>query len=625
MFKISDRCDGPMVRSTNKPVIGINVPRIPTRCEPEAQPLSTTAYSRGRNRHRFHPHFAENFQEERSWLQTDTETRWPAEQERDTRVKLTSQFSATSRSAGRAGSTDTDEAQQENKITPPAYSRSTAVHALPNRHSSAISLGSAEAAGLTGDLAGAVKNTAPHGDQLRKRTGLVGTTTRSGRTSRPVLSFSQTTYSIGEKARDLHLPLQRESRTLRKNTESYHAKRKVPVGYSLECSARSKNSMPRKHRKLSPVAGHGEGGAASGVINISIAAGDHGQRNVASGDAVEFRVEGRRSGPVLDWWRRQRLPHNPGEKVATASRRFHQGESSPKKSLASDRELPSTLCSGTSSDASGLNAKYPHRSEAPSDEKISWTQSQLHSLRAAQVSTDPSAINFWVVVASKVEGRGPQQCQQKWFEYFSTLWARRSNTVKLTPGTRGIDTPTPAKTPNLSQGASIIANEHLESDNQSSAQADADDLFLATPMRQRNWFEVQSHGDPLQPRTPRTPAGPSTSFCGASTAKKNPGEGLADYKRGVSSTYVQAMSKKMRKKCGVSQLGNIDVVLQIQNKVDKKKLTCVFGKKMHAASTSRGQSLKASVSASGAVIMASPSSSDGDEFSSHDLVESDEE
>lgn len=384
----------------------------------------------------------------------------------------------------------------------------------------------------------------------------VGTTTRSGRSSVPVLDFWRTESGSTEAEKDPCLP----------------------GGQSPRKRAQTTKSRTRR----------GQAGVMRDVCNREKAAATSQERQM-QGDGVN-------TPPVLNWWRSQRL---------TETRVGGLSQDRPSAVKSMDMNGSET---GHGSPALTVVGREPCPEEEP------WTKSQLHSLRRAQADTDPSASDFWGVVARCVEGRDPLGCQQKWFEHFATPQGRRRKASK-----RGPASGTP-----LADSTSLNAATALHDSPARVIQppSSADDLFQATPMRGRRQFGAQLGGDELsESTTPRTPAGPGAPRDDASRAEETPGDGRADYKRGASRTYVQAMSKKMRK--GASQLGGGGMVARGKaSRIPTPSRGA--GRTIHAAAVSRGHKLKVSVTSSGAVSVASTHSSDEDSVGLSD-GESDEE
>lgn len=317
-------------------------------------------------------------------------------------------------------------------------------------------------------------------------------------------------------------------------------------------------------------------------------AGKASQERLMQGDGVN-------APPVLNWWRSQRLTENPACGLS-------------KDQLSA---VQSTDMTGSETGCGSPALKVVGREPCPEEDR--WTKSQLHSLRRAQADTDPSASDFWGIVADSVEGRDPLVCQQKWFEHFATPQGRRRKASK-----RGPTSGTPLADSTSLDAATAVHDSPARTIQPPSS---ADDLFQATPMRGRRQFGAQLGGDELsESMTPRTPAGPGVRCDDDSRVEDTPGDGRADYKRGVSRTYVQAMSKKMRK--GASQLGGGCVV----GRGKTSRMPTPFGgagRTIHAAAVSRGRKLKVSVTSSGAVSVAS-THSDEDSVEVSD-GESDEE
>lgn len=365
----------------------------------------------------------------------------------------------------------------------------------------------------------------------------VGTTTRSGRSSVPVLDFWRTESGSVDVEKDPGLPGRQKPRQSAQTTKSSASRGQI--GVMREVSNRTK-AVPTSQERQMP------------------------------GDGFN-------APPVLDWWRSQRLTETPA------------GGLSQDRSAA----LKTTDMIGSEQGYASPALKVVGRELCPEEEP--WTKSQLLSLRRAQADTDPSASDFWGVVADTVEGRDPLGCQQKWFEHFATPQGRRRKICKPGP-TSG----TPTSDSTSLNAATAVRDSPVQIIQPPSS---ADDLFLATPMRGRGRFGAPLGGDELgEPMTPRTPAGPGVPCDDASRAEEEPGTGRADYKRGVSRAYMQAVSKKMRK--GASQLGGGCMVARGRD----SRIPTVSGgagRTIHAAAVSRGHKLKVSVTSSGAVSVAS--------------------
>lgn len=326
------------------------------------------------------------------------------------------------------------------------------------------------------------------------------------------------------------------------------------------------------------------------VSNRAISAATPHERQVAEG--------GLNTPPVLNWWRSQRLTDSPDGGVVQAA------------GISQDQLSPGT---GSCSPALKTVSRKPDGQEEP------WTKAQLHSLRRAQADTALSASDFWGVVAGNVEDRDARQCQQKWFEHFATPRGRRRKASKQGSTCQSAGTTLSDSTSRLSRYVVTATHDSPEPINQPPERSDADDLFQATPMRGRRQFGAQPTGGELEPKTPRTPAGPGAPIGDASAAEATPGDGRADYKRGVSRTYVKAMSKKMRK--GASQLGKSGMATRERA---RKPPFGSAGRTIHAAAISRGRKLKVSVTSLGAVSVAS-TCSDEDSLGLSGGCESDDE
>lgn len=430
------------------------------------------------------------------------------------------------------------------------------------------------------------------------------TTTRSGRRSIPVVDFSQTKYCEGNKAKVALSAPQKDARVSDKRARPTLADAKPFSNPSSAKPAACGTSMPRKPRTIAAAAA--EVGLADGTPDTAI---DAVGKPEASTGIVKTTRSGRRSAPVLDWWRSQRLSHAPDGNVVVAS-----GPS--KDELFGGRLMaPSRL---VKTNSSGAKARSPRskavkrdRDGAPSREETSWTQSQLSSLRVAQMGTAPRAKDFWGVVARKVEGRDPQACQQKWFEHFASPRAQRRKVGTKSTRVQKTGTPVAVKTPTISEGALKAAGFPATQAEQPSKQDDADDLFQATPMRGR--FGVQPRGNFFGEAPPRTPAGPVAPVDeDASTASRSPRNEHSVLKP-VRTTYVQAMSKKMRKASGALNVGMTNSMIQGKVNNSRQHRSRPAGRKVHAVTTSRGRSLKASVCSSGAVNITSTGGSDDED------------
>lgn len=78
-----------------------------------------------------------------------------------------------------------------------------------------------------------------------------------------------------------------------------------------------------------------------------------------------------------------------------------------------------------------------------------WTQGQLQELMHAERMMDTAKPCFWHKVAKKVSGKNPQECQQKWFEYFQSPVANKK------PGAR--------KQQQVSSGAAVSSDHQHQS------------------------------------------------------------------------------------------------------------------------------------------------------------------
>lgn len=381
----------------------------------------------------------------------------------------------------------------------------------------------------------------------------MGTTTRSGQSSAPMLDFWRTESGLAEAEDDRCLPGRQnpgKSAPTKSRTRPGHDSVMRDVSNRDKAAATSQERMP--------------------------------------GD-------GFKTAPVLNWWRSQRL---------TETRAGGLPQDQPSAVKTSDMTGPDPSYSSQA-------LKVVVREPCPDEQQ--WTKSQLHSLRRAQADTDPSASDFWGVVAERVEGMDPLGCQQKWFEHFATPRGRRQKASK-----RGPTSGTPLSGNTFLTTATAVHDSPMRTIQ---PLAPADDLFQTTPMRGRRHFGAQLGVDELgESMTPKTPAGPGAPCEYASRAEETPGDGRTDYQRGVSRTYVQAMSKKMRK--GASQLGG--GCMAARGKASRLPTPSGgAGRTIHAAAVSRGHKLKISVTSSGAVSVASTHSDEDSVGLSG--VESDEE
>lgn len=480
------------------------------------------------------------------------------------------------------------------RVSPPALALSTrAAGAAPATKSHRIRVCSRGATlGLSEPAVASRRQSQP---ETRERLVV----TRSGRRSIPVLDLLPTRQSsLGRKAKGAHSAGLSEQNGPRKRSRRSRLEEKATSQFCSDESLllEEPTSCDRRRVRVDGVvdaAADGEKAAATP------------EHEKVSEDLTNLTRSGRRWAPVLDWWRNQRLPHAPDGKVVAVS-------SEPSEDVNS----PRTFAVAKAVDLDGV--------EASDGEDSPWTKPQLHSLRVAQMDTVPSATDFWGAVSSKVKGRGPQQCQQKWFELFAAPKVRRGKAGSKCHTSRETETPVASKAFSLSQENLKAADSSPSLTENLPWRADGDDLFQSTPMRGRSRFGVQLGDDAFEAKTPRTPAGPGAPFADASAAANASGDGRADYERGVSRTYVQAISKKMRKAHGASQMCSNRVVLQ--GKAGTKQPSAGAGRTIHAATASRGHLLKASMATSGVVRVESTGSGDsGDEVGFSDDVESDGE
>lgn len=407
----------------------------------------------------------------------------------------------------------------------------------------------------------------------------VGTTTRSGRRSVPVLAFWRT----GGRETDASSSLLTEysSQQHRVTSKSHSASKKSAAAQTSKSTS--------CHEGTGFVAAGLFTGRPSNRVNSAISSQE---RKAAERVDVDVRQG---AAPVLDWWRNQRSTNAADGAVEAAPPPKHQDRLYPRK--------PTDVgdCGACSSSPEVKTADH-----ACGSGEAQWTEGQLHSLHVAQADTDPSTSDFWGAVAGRVEGRNSQQCQQKWFEHIATPRSRprkgsQRSVSSLKPRTAVSATPT----------------------NQEGEPADIDDVFQATPMRERRRVGAQFRTDKAEPKTPKTPVGPGARHDGISAAKVLPGDGCASHKRVVSRAYVQAMSKKIRK--GASQSARSSLAAGGKESAQAQCGVAGRCRTIQAADVSRGRRLKASVSTSGTVCVASTCSSDEDSFGLSDDQESDDE
>lgn len=331
---------------------------------------------------------------------------------------------------------------------------------------------------------------------------------------------------------------------------------------------------------------------------------------------VKTTRSGRSSVPVLDWWRSQRLSRTPDGKIVV-SLGSSQDQLSPVKSMAQSCTVHVPHNSGAHPLSPNVKANRDHI-EKPQGDAAVWTQAQLRGLHTAQMGTAPSAKDFWDVVASKVGGKDPQECQQKWFEHFAAPKLRRRRAGSRCSSAKKGDEPVATDSPVLLQ---VIHDTRTGDANfpahQPAAGAVADDLFQATPMRSR---ARQNSGTCSGPTTPETPAGPGAPADEVPSTGTPHGEsGPAGYTRGVSTKYVQAMSKRMRKTSRASRKRGAR-----QDGPEKSGCTAsyVSARRIQATTRSRGRSIKASVATSGAVSITSSGGGDSSDIGLSDCVDS---
>lgn len=394
---------------------------------------------------------------------------------------------------------------------------------------------------------------------------------QSARTLVPVLDFPRTAPGLAERARDPRFTILKESGKSGGQGVRPRTRACEDVSVRGELSARD--------QRRDTIAARQEQAEVMGDISNRV--------NAAATPREQHAAVDLDTPPVLNWWRSQRLTASDGGVVQAVG--MSQNELSGRPAETNEPEIGS--CSPALKTANGK----------PDDQEEPWTKAQLHSLRRAQADTTLSASDFWGAVASNVKDRDPQQCQHKWFEHFVTPRGRRKKTSKQgsTCQSKGMTLLTD-NTSRLSQENVAATHDSPERINQWPGRGDCDDLFQATPMRGRGQVGTQPAGGELEAKTPRTPAGPGVPKDYASEAEAIPGDGRAHgNQRGVSRTYVKAMSKKMRK--GALQLGKNSMVTR-----ERAKNTPLgsAGRTIHAATTSRGHRLKVSVTSFGDVSLA---------------------
>lgn len=316
-------------------------------------------------------------------------------------------------------------------------------------------------------------------------------------------------------------------------------------------------------------------------------------------DLGKITRSGRRSVPVLDWWRSQRLSHNAdGEVVVTfgSCRDELLCRRNGRPSLTTDatpQEQGEGGCDQTSHGEVGL-----------------WTKTQLSRLHTAHMTTSPAAKGFWDTVASHVEGKSPRECQRKWFEHFATPKLRRNRARTKPSHFQEMGTPNAIETPTLGDGIlGTPCDDVATLMHQPSVRANGDDLFQATPMRERGHVRAARNNISSGLSTPSTPAGPGALVDEAAlTVDGNSRDEHDDAKQGVSRAYVQAVSKRMRKVSAPSQKGGARVGTVRQ--AGHQSFGVEVRKVQRASTSSRGQALKASVTSSGIVHITSIGSGD---------------
>ncbi|CAN0011564.1 unnamed protein product [Ectocarpus sp. 12 AP-2014] len=460
-----------------------------------------------------------------------------------------------------------------------------------------------------------------------------GTTTRSGRISIPVLDFWRSESSLGEKATESRASGWQHPRTSTENKPPATSENTISGWQHTRTSTENKPPVssentisgwqhPRANTdkpRASSECTIAEGGVPStrtecgdslparsrrarvmtDASNRARAVASSHERHDAAGRASNTP---RGVAPVLDWWRSQRLTKTPNVGVVGAAR-FPVGQ-------------PSTGNHADMDSACGLETvgREVNGGEKP------WTKAQMHSLRRAQAETAPSTSAFWSAVACNVDGRNPQECQQKWFEHFATPRGRSRNASARGYISQRIGTPPSDDMSRNTPAAAVYRS--LAPAKRTPERGASDDLFQATPIRGQRRFGVQARGDLLDTRTPRTPAGPGAPCRDSSALDAAPGCEHADYKRGVSRKYVKTLSKRMRK--GALQSGKNRKAARGQ--AVRKPESGVAGRTTHTAAVSGGHKLQVSVSGSGAVSVQSIcDSSDEGNSSVSDYVESDDD
>lgn len=392
---------------------------------------------------------------------------------------------------------------------------------------------------------------------------------RSGRTSIPVLDSSLPAPGLADRENPL-LTIKQKSRAL--GGKGFH-----PRTRSCKDASRGKSMACAQHRGAL-TARRGENEGQRDVSSGGNAAATPHEQQVAVGDST--------TRPVLNWWRSQRLTGSDGGVVPAAG--ISQNRPSPGR--PTERNRPE----------SGSCSPALHTTSRKRDvQEESWTKAQLYSLRRSQADTALSVSDFWGAVASNVQDRDPQDCQQKWFEHFATPRGRRRKASKQGSPSRSAGTALLSdNTSRSSREVAANAHESPERINQPPERGNGDDLFEATPMRGRRQVGTQPTGGELEAKTPRTPAGPGVPIDYTSAVEAIPRDG-ADYnQRGISKTYI--MSKKMRRRA--SQLGKNSVVTRERA---KKTPYGSAGRSFHAAAISQGHQLKVSVTSLGDVSLAS--------------------
>ncbi|CAM9251537.1 unnamed protein product [Choristocarpus tenellus] len=234
---------------------------------------------------------------------------------------------------------------------------------------------------------------------------------------------------------------------------------------------------------------------------------------------VKTTRSGRKSAPVLDWWRSQRLSHTPDGNVVV-SVGSSQDELFHEDSMATSFALCTTDPLTRECDA------IPCRTSMINNSR--WTQAQLSMLKMAQVGINPGDADFWEHVARQVGGKDAYACQEKWFESLSTPKQQKKKGQPKRPA-NDPSSSSSKQSVGVSQGSP--PQKTLKGDSS------LDDLFNATPSQKRDRAILKSSA-----RVKSTGARAVAKPHQASKAKRGGGR-----EGDVSKSYVEHVTKKFQK------------------------------------------------------------------------------